>query len=179
MKKLFSSILFLIFISCQNNTSKVNVYDSQENKVETQDSLKLDTITSQVIKSVELKATKNETIEEFLQRMKKISLSNNDEKLEELINFPLIVRGLDENLKIFEDKFYTFNEVKDNIMLYEGLLKEGLKSAISISKGNCTFFEENKNCFSIYMDVWKTTFDFVLKKQNGKYKIVAVQIPTA
>ena len=29
------------------------------------------------------------------------------------------------------------------------------------------------------MDVWKTTFDFVLKKQNGKYKIVAVQIPTA
>jgi len=28
------------------------------------------------------------------------------------------------------------------------------------------------------MDVWKTTFDFVLKKQNGKYK-VAVEIPTA
>ena len=31
----------------------------------------------------------------------------------------------------------------------------------------------------VYMDVWKTTFDFVLKKQNGKYKIVAVEIPTA
>ena len=28
------------------------------------------------------------------------------------------------------------------------------------------------------MDVWKTTFDFVLKKQNGKYKIAAVEIPT-
>ena len=31
----------------------------------------------------------------------------------------------------------------------------------------------------VYMDVWKTTFDFVLKKQNGKYKIITVEIPTA
>ena len=120
---------------------------------------------------------REETFEEFLQRAKLVASS--DDELEKLIEFPLIVRGLDENLKVFEDKFNTFDEVKDNIMLYEGLLKEGLKSAVSISKGNCSFFSENKNCFSIYMDVWKTTFDFVLKKQNGKYKIVAVQIPTA
>ena len=178
MKKLFSSILFLIFISCQNNTSKVNVYDSQENKVETQDSLKLDTITSQVINSVELKATKNETIEEFLQRMKKISLSNNDEKLEELINFPLIVRGLDENLKVFEESFNSFSDIKDNVMLYEAIFKAGISSATSIHRGNCDLFYNNKNCYII-----KSTeigeFEIVILKKNNLFKIISIEILTA
>ena len=174
MKKLFSSILFLIFISCKNNTSKVNVYDSQENKVETQDSLKLDTITSQIINSVELKATKNETIEEFLQRMKKISLSNNDEKLEELINFPLIVRGLDENLKVFEESFNSFSDIKDNVMLYEAIFKVGISSATSIHRGNCDLFYNNKNCYII-----KSTEIKSLHIPGITIKIISIEILTA
>ncbi len=170
MKVLLSSILFLIFISCQNNTAKVNVYDSQENKAETQDSLQLDTI--------ELKTTKNETIEEFLQRMKKISLSNNDEKLEEIINFPLIVRGLDENLDVFEESFNSFSEIKDNVMLYEAIFKAGISSATSIHKGNCDLFYKNKNCYII-----KSTeigeFEIVILKKNNLFKIISIEILTA
>lgn len=174
MKILFRVILLILFVNCQNNQLTKNV---SEKKITTyqKDFTKVDTIKTNSF----FTSNREETFEEFLQRAKSIASSDDDDELKKLIEFPLTVRGLDENLKVFEDKFYTFNEVKDNIMLYEGILKEGLKSAINISKGNCTFFRENKNCFSIYMDVWKTTFDFVLKKQKGKYKIVAVQIPAA
>ncbi len=172
MKILFRVILLILFVNCQNNQLTKNVSEKKTTTYQ-KDFAKVDTIKTNSF----FTPNREETFEEFLQRAKLVASS--DDELEKLIEFPLIVRGLDENLKVFEDKFNTFNEVKDNIMLYEGILKEGLKSAINISKGNCTFFRENKNCFSIYMDVWKTTFDFVLKKQNGKYKIVAVEIPTA
>ena len=172
MKVLFRVILLILFVNCQNNQLTKNVSEKKTTTYQ-KDFAKVGTIKTNSF----FTPNREETFEEFLQRAKLVASS--DDELEKLIEFPLIVRGLDENLKVFEDKFYTFNEVKNNIMLYEGILKEGLKSAINISKGNCTFFRENKNCFSIYMDVWKTTFDFVLKKQKGKYKIVAVQIPTA
>ena len=142
MKILFRVILLILFVNCQNNQLTKNV---SEKKITTyqKDFAKVDTIKTNSF----FTPTREETFEEFLQRAKLVASS--DDELEKLIEFPLIVRGLDENLKVFEDKFNTFNEVKDNIMLYEGLLKEGLKSAVSISKGNCSFFPENKNCFSI------------------------------
>ena len=54
---------------------------------------------------------REETFEEFLQRAKSIASSDDDDELKKLIEFPLTVRGLDENLKVFEDKFYTFRSV--------------------------------------------------------------------
>ena len=142
MKILFRVILLILFVNYQNNQLTKNV---SEKKITTyqKDFAKVDTIKTNSF----FTPNREETFEEFLQRAKLVASS--DDELEKLIEFPLIVRGLDENLKVFEDKFNTFNEVKDNIMLYEGLLKEGLKSAVSISKGNCSFFPENKNCFSI------------------------------
>lgn len=65
MKKFFSSILFLIFIGCHDNSPKGNGYASQKNKTEIQDNLSSDTITSQVMDNTELETAKDETIEDF------------------------------------------------------------------------------------------------------------------
>lgn len=158
MKVLFKIILFLIIISCQNNNSKAN---------------------NQPLRKIENNtmsfSNKDETINDFLQRAKKAALSDNE--LQKIIEFPLLVRGLDENLVVFEDNFHSFSEIKDNIMLYEAVLKSGLSSAISISEGNCDFFDDIKNCFII-----NTTeignIEVVLLKKNNQYKIVAIEILT-
>ena len=89
---------------------------------------------------------KGETIDEFLQRAKKAASS--DTELQKMINFPLRVRGLDENLNVFEGKFYSFAEIKDNIMLYDAIFKVGLLSAVRIYRGDCQLFND-KNCFTI------------------------------
>ena len=118
---------------------------------------------------------KGETIDEFLQRAKKAALS--DVELQKMINFPLRVRGLDENLNVFEDKFYSFAEIKDNVMLYEGTFKAGLLSAVRIYRGDCQLFND-KNCFTI-----KTTeigdIEVVLIKKGKQYIIVGITILTA
>lgn len=158
MKVLFKIILFLIIISCQNSNSKAN----------NQSFRKIENNTMSF-------ANEDETINDFLQRAKKAALS--DDELQKIIEFPLLVRGLDENLVVFEDNFNSFSEIKDNIMLYEAVLKSGLSSAISISKGNCDFFDDNKNCFII-----NTTeigdIEVVLLKKNNQYKVVAIEILT-
>lgn len=158
MKVLFKIILFLIIIGCQNSNSKTNNQSLQ--KIEN------NTISF---------SNNDETINDFLQRVKKAALS--DDGLQKIIEFPLLVRGLDENLVVFEDKFHSFSEIKDNVMLYEAVLKTGLSSAISISKGNCDFFGDDKNCFII-----NTTeigdIEVVLLKKNNQYKIVAIEILT-
>ena len=118
---------------------------------------------------------KGETIDEFLQRAKKAASS--DAELQKMINFPLRVRGLDENLNVFEDKFYSFAEIKDNIMLYDAIFKVGLLSAVRIYRGDCQLFND-KNCFTI-----KTTeigdIEVVLIKKGKQYIIVGTTILTA
>ena len=118
---------------------------------------------------------KGETIDEFLQRAKKAASS--DAELQKMINFPLRVRGLDENLNVFEGKFYSFAEIKDNIMLYDAIFKVGLLSAVRIYRGDCQLFND-KNCFTI-----KTTeigdIEVVLIKKGKQYIIVGITILTA
>ena len=118
---------------------------------------------------------KGETIDEFLQRAKKAASS--DAELQKMINFPLQVRGLDENLNVFEGKFYSFAEIKDNIMLYDAIFKVGLLSAVRIYRGDCQLFND-KNCFTI-----KTTeigdIEVVLIKKGKQYIIVGITILTA
>ena len=118
---------------------------------------------------------KGETIDEFLQRAKKAALS--DVELQKMINFPLRVRGLDENLNVFEDKFYSFAEIKDNVMLYEGTFKAGLLSAVSLSRGDCRLFTD-KNCFVIKSTEIGLT-EVVLLKKGKRYIIVGIEILTA
>lgn len=119
---------------------------------------------------------KGETIDEFLQRAKKAALS--DVELQKMINFPLRVRGLDENLNVFEDKFYSFAEIKDNIMLYDAIFKDGLLSAVSISRGDCHKFKD-KNCFVIKSTEIVAPIEVVLLKKGKRYIIVGIIILTA
>jgi len=87
------------------------------------------------------------------------------------------LQRLDENLNVFEDKFYSFAEIKDNVMLYEGTFKAGLLSAVRIYRGDCQLFND-KNCFTI-----KTTeigdIEVVLIKKGKQYIIVGITILTA
>lgn len=94
-----------------------------------------------------------------------------------MINFPLRVRGVNDKSAVFEDKFYSFAEIKDNVMLYEGTFKAGLLSAVRIYHGDCQLFND-KNCFTI-----KTTeigdIEVVLIKKGKQYIIVGITILTA
>ena len=118
---------------------------------------------------------KGETIDEFLQRAKKAASS--DAELQKMINFPLRVRGVNDKSAVFEDKFYSFAEIKDNVMLYEGTFKAGLLSAVSISRGDCRLFTD-KNCFVIKSTEIGLT-EVVLLKKGKRYIIVGIEILTA
>ena len=115
---------------------------------------------------------KGETIDEFLQRAKKAASS--DAELQKMINFPLRVRGVNDKSAVFEDKFYSFAEIKDNVMLYEGTFKAGLLSAVSISRGDCRLFTD-KNCFVIKSTEIGLT-EVVLLKKGKRYIIVGIEI---
>ena len=115
---------------------------------------------------------KGETIDEFLQRAKKAASS--DAELQKMINFPLRVRGGNDKSAVFEDKFYSFAEIKDNVMLYEGTFKAGLLSAVSISRGDCRLFTD-KNCFVIKSTEIGLT-EVVLLKKGKRYIIVGIEI---
>ena len=118
---------------------------------------------------------KGETIDEFLQRAKKAASS--DTELQKMINFPLRVRGVNDKSAVFEDKFYSFAEIKDNVMLYEGTFKAGLLSAVSLSRGDCRLFTD-KNCFVIKSTEIGLT-EVVLLKKGKRYIIVGIEILTA
>ena len=115
---------------------------------------------------------KGETIDEFLQRAKKAASS--DAELQKMINFPLRVREVNDKSAVFEDKFYSFAEIKDNVMLYEGTFKAGLLSAVSISRGDCRLFTD-KNCFVIKSTEIGLT-EVVLLKKGKRYIIVGIEI---
>ena len=161
---------------------KKKVYDMIEYLEDNRHALFLSEVKEQIKNSLKTQKNttssfdKGETIDEFLQRAKKAALS--DVELQKMINFPLRVRGLDENLNVFEDKFYSFAEIKDNIMLYDAIFKDGLLSAVSISRGDCHKFKD-KNCFVIKSTEIVAPIEVVLLKKGKRYIIVGIIILTA
>ena len=108
----------------------------------------------------------------FYKEQKKAASS--DAELQKMINFPLRVSGVNDKSAVFEDKFYSFAEIKDNVMLYEGTFKAGLLSAVSISRGDCRLFTD-KNCFVIKSTEIGLT-EVVLLKKGKRYIIVGIEI---
>ena len=157
---------------------KKKVYDMIEYLEDNRHALFLSEVKEQIKNSLKTQKNttssfdKGETIDEFLQRAKKAALS--DAELQKMINFPLRVRGVNDKSAVFEDKFYSFAEIKDNVMLYEGTFKAGLLSAVSISRGDCRLFND-KNCFVIKSTEIGLT-EVVLLKKGKRYIIVGIEI---
>lgn len=161
---------------------KKKVYDMIEYLEDNRHALFLSEVKEQIKNSLKTQKNttssfdKGETIDEFLQRAKKAALS--DAELQKMINFPLRVRGVNDKSAVFEDKFYSFAEIKDNVMLYEGTFKAGLLSAVSISRGDCYKFKD-KNCFVIKSTEIVAPIEVVLLKKGKRYIIVGIEILTA
>ena len=157
---------------------KKKVYDMIEYLEDNRHALFLSEVKEQIKNSLKTQKNttssfdKGETIDEFLQRAKKAASS--DVELKKTINFPLRVRGINDKSAVFEDKFYSFAEIKDNVMLYEGTFKAGLLSAVSISRGDCRLFTD-KNCFVIKSTEIGLT-EVVLLKKGKRYIIVGIEI---
>ena len=160
---------------------KKKVYDMIEYLEDNRHALFLSEVKEQIKNSLKTQKNttssfdKGETIDEFLQRAKKAASS--DVELKKTINFPLRVRGINDKSAVFEDKFYSFAEIKDNVMLYEGTFKAGLLSAVRIYRGDCQLFND-KNCFVIKSTEIGLT-EVVLLKKGKRYIIVGIEILTA